>query len=68
MEYEAKTFAHEILGMYVFSVSRGSRGGWGGGSGGWCWEGRVREARTTSKVLEAKRREGWSGYLRQIAT
>lgn len=37
MEYEAKTFAHEILGMYVFSVSRGSRGGGGvavvGGAG-----------------------------------
>ena len=33
MEYEAKTFAHEILGMYVFSVSRGSQEGVVGGAG-----------------------------------
>lgn len=42
-------------------VSAEEAGGVGGGGGGWCWEGRVREARTTLKVLEAKRREGWSG-------
>ena len=59
MEYAAKTFAHEILGMHMFSVSRGSQGGWAGGA---------REARTTWEVLEAKRREGWSGQLSQIAT